>query len=295
MGIDGIVLLALAGLLLAATAYSARKNRNTMSDDRSALWADAVSREDTMGKVFLAAGRRLAEVPMVHGQSISPAYRSLEARLLAADAYGGSVEVYIATQAAGLLIAALVLLVTLALASSGFAISLGAGFAGIAAYFPYDRIRKGYLKKKDAVEKGLADFAEMLVLPLSQGVSPLRAMEFAARETTGPVADEAKVLVRAIRGNTLNTAQAFELAAARLATPDARSLFSTLMRGQQDGTPIIELLREQAATMRTAQYHSRREQAKKLPNKLVLIMGVHFMPFLLAIILVPIFLTMGKI
>lgn len=295
LNLDGLVLLIIAAALFVLVVREISRGRHDMTADRLARWASAIADAEGAERIFLAAGRRVAAIPAVHEQGKSPAYRSLEGRLLAAGVFGGSVEVYLATQLAGILGAVFAVLIAMALGLSGIYMLFALIAATILAYWPFDRVKRGAEAKADAVRSGLPDFAEMLTLPLSQGSSPLRAMEFAAAETKGPVAEEARVLVQALRTNTLDPAQAFELAAMRLGTPEARALFSTLMRAQVDGIPVVGLLREQAKAMRNTEYQHRREQNKKLPTKLVLVFGAHFMPMLLIVVLVPIFLALGSV
>lgn len=304
MSPDGIVLAAIAVLIIIVTFVTSSRGRrsNPKDEQREQMWAAAVADEDSqMGRILVSAARRLSDIPAVgmaayaRDGRTSEQYSELAVKLRAAGVFGSSVEVYLAVQFAGILAAIITVLVTLALGASGLAMFAGLLIAGVLAWWPWDRVKRAASKKSIAVSQNLPDFAEMLVMPLSAGKTVLQSMSFVAEQLDGPVSDEARNVVNLINAGTSDEIAAFENAAQRLGTPSARILFATLLQGYREGVAITPLLADQARALRLEEYQRRRAENKKLPTKLVIIFGIHLLPLLLAVILIPIVLSFGQV
>jgi hypothetical protein len=173
----------------------------------------------------------------------------------------------------------------------GVAAVLGVGVAA----FPYNVVKKKADDRTAAVEQELPDFAELLIMLLESGLSPLPALTFTAARFHGPVAQEVLNLRTTINSHSMPEAEAFQLAGARLGTPEAASFFTALAQAYIDGVRVMDNIKRQAAALRQSAHQKRREQMKKLPQKVVFIMALHLLPLLFIVALVPTFFALTKI
>jgi Flp pilus assembly protein TadB len=165
---------------------------------------------------------------------------------------------------------------------------------GIALY-PYNIRDKREKAREKAVNDTLADFAELLLMPLSAGMSPLTAMAFAAERMTGPVAEEVRNLRSIIDARVMDEATAFRLAGARLGGTDAAAFFNALMQAHLEGGKLVETLTAQASALRKSAHQRARTENRKLPVRLVVIMAVFLLPMLFILAFIPVIYNIGHI
>jgi pilus assembly protein TadC len=256
-------------------------------------FADARSVEtDSLTRFFIDASKPMSSLPLVSDKD-STLYRLAQSKLLAAGgAYNGNVEVFLSVQALATMIAVAVFLLTVAGVVPAL-LGLG-GLGGIAAGFvlafavgslPYamvDRKARGRVKE---IEKGLPEFAELLQMPLTAGLSVMAAIEFTARNTTGPVSEEASNVVLVTKTRTLTDAEAFDLAGRRLGTPEARAFFNALRQAHIEGSRVVEVLGKQAESLRTSQFQRQRDALKRMPVKLIVVFAIFLLPPVVVLIL----------
>jgi Flp pilus assembly protein TadB len=303
MALDALFLLVIIAAVLGAVFADLTRGRKAraQSEARAAMWAEAVSSETSgLGRILVGAGRRLSDSKTLseeiydENDDLSASYKMLQSRLLASGTYNGHVEVYVATQFAGILLAVVSILLALAAGASGILMLFAVLMASIFTWWPYDRIRKGIIARQEGIGTNLPDFAEMLVMPLAVGEPILNAMKMVAEEVPGPVANEVLNIAAAVESRSMDEKQAFAMAAERLGTPEARAFFATLLQGTLSGLAINPVILAQAKALREAEHQRRREANKKLPTSLVVIFGLHLLPLLLAVILVPVVLSLGS-
>lgn len=259
------------------------------AEAEEAFAAAMAGENSVVGRLMLRGGRMLSGSPHTMLDPESAAYRNLRTRLNAAgNPYAGSPMVYLSTQIAAGLLAVMILIVLFFSSSGGMGMAAGAMVAFGIAYWPWQRITVEAKKRADLIDKDLPDFAELLLMPLSGGYGILPALGFTADRSSGPVADEVETLLRVVTTGQGNEAEAFLEAGDRLGTPAARAFFASLGQAYLEGTAVVESLRGQADQLRKLSYERTREKIKVLPNKLVLIMGVHLMPGLFLVVLLPV-------
>lgn len=269
----------------------------TRLDDKSDSKAwDSYRRNETSQaqQILSRAARPLASIPALQKQIKSTGtYRALEAKLRAGGAYAGSLEVFLAVQVLVIIVGLAILGSLLVLNIQGAWFYMGAIFSILLIFLPYNTVNTKAKERAAAVSDSLPDFAELLSMVLPNS-SILSGMAFTAERSSGPVADEVKAMVTAISTRTLNEAEAFQLAAERLGTAEARAFMTTLMNAYLEGTKALDAINAQAESMRKISFQNRREAAKKLPTKLILIFGAHFMPALLVVAFLPLALGIGN-
>lgn len=275
-------LLALAGLAL-FLARGLNKDENKQQRVPDELWERAkASTDDQLTKVLLDLSRPLSGLPSVYDLTKTPLYNSMQQKLLAAGgAFGGSPEVFFAVQAACTVGGFALLLLTFA----GFLPTfLGGIFAATLTYLPYGQVSGKAKKRGDEVTSGLPDFAELLQMPLTAGLSVLAALDFTAKRTFGPVSDEVNNMLALIRARALEETDAFNLAGERLGTPEARNFFQALSQAHVEGAKVIGTLGKQAEALRDAAFQAQRARLKRLPIKLILLIFAHFIPFVFILV-----------
>lgn len=267
-----------------------RRGYSKAEQERSEkAFEEAYANEEMVGRLLLRGGRLLSGSQYVNLDPESSAYRSLRARLNAAgNPFAGSPVVYMSTQIAAGLLSTMVLLVVFFAAHGVLEMAAGAFLAFAVSYWPWHKVSSQAKKRAEDVDKDLPDFAELLLMPLSGGYGILPALGFTADRSNGPVADEVQVLLRTLTTGQGGDAEAFLEAGDRLGTPAAKAFFASLAQAYMDGTAVVEQLRGQADQLRKLYYEHTREKIKVLPNKLVLIMGLHLMPTLFIVVLLPV-------
>ncbi len=290
-----VALIILTGLALMAVVLSKRDSETDIASKQA--WERARAGEpSSVGKALIGAGQRVSQSNLVQRESASNAYRSLQRKLLIADIYGSSVEVFLSVQIAALFVAGMMLAGTAFLAGDSGAIPVAAGIvtASAVAALPWNNVSKRAKARQAAVLETLPDFAELLQMSLVSGMGVLPALVFTAERISGPVSDEVLSMTRFIENNPMLEAEAFVMTGERLGTPEAKAFFAALMQSQIDGSRVSATLARQAEALRKKSYERARAEAKKLPVKLVLMMGLHFLPLLFVLALLPVFLSFGN-
>lgn len=291
------IVMLLAALLL-ASAYVAKKSDTQLAETASNSFSAAAGSEGSaFNRAILSLARPVSGLSVAHLNEESPTYKSLRTKLAASGGtmFAGSVVVFVSVQIVCGFLAALTFAGLLAAGASGATLLVGAvGGAALCAY-PYNRVSEAAKKRMEQVNKGLPEFAELLLMPLSSGYGILPALNFTATRLEGPVADEVATMIDLIQSRVRSEAQAFSDTAERLGTPAAQSFFTALSQAYLDGVRVVENIRGQAEQLRKSDYERMREKLKTLPNKLAIIMGLHLIPTLFIVVLFPTFATLSKI
>lgn len=251
-------------------------------------------------QILLRVSRPLAATPIVRGlrgddSAASPWYRWVSERLVGSGAYGGSVEVFVSVQFFCLLVGTALLLAGV-FGTTEFAarFALVVGAIGLAAW-PYNQISKAAKARARAVTVTLPPFAELLQMPLSVGMGVLPSLSFTAERLDGPVADEVRNLINTINSRALPEDEAFRLAGQRLGTPAGQAFFTACMQAHFEQAKLRENLAKQAEMLRNFAYQQAREDIKKLPVRLVVVMGIHLIVPLLVVAIIPSLMNLGNI
>lgn len=281
-------------LLAVALIIAALLSKNEDASDKDA-WEKYMSSETSQAQRILSrAARPIASMPALQKQvRTTKTYRHFETKLRAGGAYAGSLEIYLSMQILTIMIGIAIFGAVLFFNVTGFWLFMGVAFGALLMGLPYNKVYMAAKNRTDAVIDSLPDFAELLSMVLPNS-SILTAMAFTAERTTGPVAEEITAMVSSITTRTLSEAEAFQLAAERLGTPEARSFITTLMNAYLEGTKALDAIKAQAESMRKVSYQKQRERAKKLPNRLIVVFGLHFMPALFIVALMPLALGIGR-
>lgn len=271
-------LLGLVGLII-SLLYAFKNGKSVVEENAYERARDTET--DALAKLLIGLGKPLGGLPFIHDKE-SSLYRAVKRQLsLAGGAYGGSVEVFLSAIGAGALLAIAGLLI-------GFIGVLPLWFApvpGLVLFLlPISSVSRRARERQEEISRGLPEFAELLQMPLTAGMSVIASLEFTARNTKGPVSDEASNVVLLTKSRVLREDEAFIQAGENLGTPEARSFFTALMQAYLEGSHVVRTISRQAKALRTAQYQREREKIKKLPVRLIFVFALHFLIPILVII-----------
>jgi tight adherence protein C len=150
------------------------------------------------------------------------------------------------------------------------------------------------LKRTEEIQLGLPDALDLLDLCVESGLSLQASLARVAEHQTGPVAAEfGRVLHEMQLG--LSRADAFEALARRTKQEDMHRFVAAILQADKLGVPIAAVLKEQAIEMRKKRQARAREQAQKVPVKILGPLLVCFLPGLFVIILGPAIITVADI
>ena len=114
----------------------------------------------------------------------------------------------------------------------------------------------------------------------------LKRDELIAKHQSGPVAEEFSVALQEMQLGR-SRAQALEAMAGRTRQQDVQRFVSAMLQVDKVGVPVATVLREQAKEMRAKRYSRAREQAQKVPVKILMPLMLCLLPALFVIILGP--------
>ena len=292
--IFALLVLAVLAVSVAFLSNDSKKN-GPLSEPRQQVWASAVSNErSAVGRILLNVARPLSRTSLIQREAATPQWRSLQRKLNASGTFNGDVEVFLAVQVACGMIALLAIAAAVASSDSSLNLVTGLLFGAAIAAYPWNIVSKSATKRTSAVLDNLPDFAELLQMPLSAGMGIPPALKFTAERLPGPVSDEVHRMLDQIRVNPTEESAIFIATGERLGVPEARSFFTALLQSHVEGASVSANLSRQAEILRAAAYQRRRSMLKRLPIKLVLIIGMHFLPLLFILGLLPTFLSLGN-
>ena len=159
-------------------------------------------------------------------------------------------------------------------------------FAVFGFFLPDILIYNQGLKRQEEIAKRLPDALDMLNLCVESGLSFQAAMSQVATNQSGPVADEFGIALAEMQLGR-SRGEALSAMAGRTRQVDVQRFVSAMLQVDKIGVPVATVLREQAKEMRAKRYARAREQAQKVPVKILMPLMLCFLPALFVIILGP--------
>ena len=185
------------------------------------------------------------------------------------------------------------------LAIIGLILGLVAGFLGGGAWWltpivlaaglfwvPDLRLRSRAHERNAGIRSGLPDALDLMDMCVQAGLGLQSAIARVAATHSGPVAEE---FGRVLRETQLGRPriEALNDMARRCDEPSLTRVVGAIAQADRLGIPIAAVLRELAHDMRNARASAAREQAQKLPVKLLAPLMACFMPALFVVIVGP--------
>lgn len=142
------------------------------------------------------------------------------------------------------------------------------------------------LKRTQEILYSLPDALDLLNLCVESGLSLQAALARVADTQSGPVAAEFGRVLQEMRLG-VSRSDAFEGLANRTNQEDLKRFVVAILQVDKLGIPVAAVLREQAREMRSKRQSRAREQAQKVPVKILAPLMLCFLPGLFIIILGP--------
>jgi tight adherence protein C len=143
-----------------------------------------------------------------------------------------------------------------------------------------DRLRA---KRQAAIQRGLADSIDMMVVCVEAGLGLAATMSRVAKEFQDNepiISGEFKVTVAETQAGR-SLMDALRGMAKRTGNQDLNSLVALLVQTERFGTPLVDTLRTQADSMRFERMQRAEESAQKAPVKMMLPAGLIFLAVVL--------------
>lgn len=154
-------------------------------------------------------------------------------------------------------------------------------------YFGPDLQLAGKGKQRQAtLQRALPDLLDQMTICVEAGLGFEAAMARAGRSGRGPLADE---LVRTLQEMQVGVARgrALRNLADRNDVSDLRYFVTAIAQAESYGIPVADVLRTQAAELRTKRRQRAEEHAMKIPVKIVFPLVFCILPSLFIVILGP--------
>ena len=156
-----------------------------------------------------------------------------------------------------------------------------AGFSG-----PTFWLRRYVNKRIMSIRKSMADVVDLVVLAIEAGLGFDQAVGQAVEKTKGPLTEELRRVLDEIRVGKPQ-GEAFRAMARRVRMSDLNLLVAAIDQATRMGTGLSQALRLQATEIREKRMAYIKEQAGKLPVKMMLPLVFCIFPALFVVILGP--------
>ena len=174
----------------------------------------------------------------------------------------------------------------LGVSGNSWALLVAPALIAIGFYLPEVLVYNDAIKRTQEIEWALADSVDLLSMCVESGLGLEAAFGKVSDVQSGPMSEEfAAVLAELRMGKSRN--EAFEDMAARNTQPDLLRFVSAMKQVDKLGIPVSSVLQEQSREMRSTRREKAREQAQKVPVKILLPVMLCFLPGIFLIILGP--------
>lgn len=148
--------------------------------------------------------------------------------------------------------------------------------------------------RKDAIERTLPDFLDVLAVVVSAGLGFRQALDRTAEKYAGPWADELRITLRQMDMG-VSRREAFDDLRKRNDSEQVAMFVTALQQGEELGTPIVDTLIAIANDMRRTDAQNARRKAAKAVPKATTIVTMIMVPATLLLIGTTMFLGSGLV
>jgi len=272
-----------------------------------AAWSMTAVREQVPG-IDSGSRNALTESPvgglirlvakMNRGDGLAAVRSRIEQRLLRAGRPGGEIrgeEYLAAAELAGMAALALVFL-TVYLLGADLAIALAAGIVAglVGGWMVVAYLNNMVTERRLRLSRRFPYFLDLAVMAMEAGSSFMEAVQIYVRDNPGgdAVAEELRILAGEVSmGKTMQ--EALENLSHRVTAEEVQHMVKALIQGQQMGTPLGEIIRDQASAMRFKRSQLAERASEELKVKITGPVTLMMVSILL-VILGPAFVTISN-
>lgn len=224
------------------------------------------------------------------GRTITPSWQLQRTRNHAklAGLGPGGVEGVLALKAAATIAGATLLPLAFAALGAKFgSVVLWAVLGGLAGFFlPDFFIAKKGKKRQDDLRRALPETIDLMAIAVQAGMGLEGAMELVSRKLPGALGDELHRMLQEIQLGA-SRRQGLQKLRERTEVSELSTFCLAMIQADTIGSPVAEVLQTHAAEMRMLRRQRAREQAAKLPVKLLFPLLLTIFPALLIVVVGP--------
>lgn len=295
MNVSSVFALAVIAIQIAAFIAWTKKDKHPGGLDVQSR-VTAARDEGLSSKIAHAVASPVAQTASISRLATSPSMKLFREKVAASGKFGGEMDVYLTYQIASMFIGSTLAACGLLLGNSGlriFAVAAGA-YISIA---PYSSVKSAAAKAEDEATDSLPEFVDLLQIGLAGGLTLQRSLRFATENLPNNKLIQENIgwLNETLDRGAMTEVAAYTEAGRRIGSTEASALFATLGQAAVSGAPVSETIDRQAKNLRALRHQRRREQVKKVPNKMVVAFILFFLPVLFIVMLTPIISSLGSL
>lgn len=142
-------------------------------------------------------------------------------------------------------------------------------------------------KRKKEIEASLPQTLELLSITVRAGFPLERAVRLVGERGIGPMAEEFRIVDREVNMLSVPLERSMERMSERCGVQGVRNFVLAVNQSHRQGTSITRVLDSQAQIARSKFYANLLVKVNKLPNKMIPVIFLCFMPILIVMPLVP--------
>ncbi|MCP9206116.1 DUF5936 domain-containing protein [Streptomyces sp. NEAU-Y11] len=147
-------------------------------------------------------------------------------------------------------------------------------------------------ERRDAIERTLPDFLDVLAVVVSAGLSFRQALDRVAEKYEGPWADELRITLRQMDMG-VSRRQAFEELRKRNDSEQVAQFVTALQQGEELGAPIVDTLIAIANDMRRTDAQNARRRAARAVPKATMVITTFMVPGTMVLLVAGFFIGSG--
>ncbi|MEU7132061.1 DUF5936 domain-containing protein [Streptomyces sp. NPDC046261] len=147
-------------------------------------------------------------------------------------------------------------------------------------------------ERRDAIERTLPDFLDVLAVVVSAGLGFRQALDRVSERYEGPWADELRITLRQMDMG-VSRRQAFDELRKRNDSEQVAQLVTALQQGEELGAPIVDTLIEIATDMRRTDAQLARRRAARTVPKATMVITTFMVPGTVILLIAGFFLGSG--